>query len=99
MLQFLPALILLLMHGPAGLDELSRTGRLPASLQALVRELRLREPAPTISVLEAVRAEEDSPRPKVAAPVEPIYQAHLPASAVLEPGFIEFQRSRDGPSA
>ena len=99
MLQFIPALILLLLHGPAGLDELSREGRLPASLQALVRDLRQREPAPAVAVLEIRRLEEALPVVAVAPAEELSTEVPVVPTASVPAGFLSAQRSRDGPSA
>ncbi len=39
MLPILPALILLLLHGPSNIERLAREGRLPAALDAIHREM------------------------------------------------------------
>jgi len=39
MLPIIPALLLLLLHGPSNVERLAREGRLPAALDAMHREI------------------------------------------------------------
>jgi len=106
MLPLLPAILLLLMQGPAGLERLARDGRLPASLESW-RQLpeqnssRIRVSDARIAQVLVSLLQESHPAPVVnppEAPEEPL--AVIPANPILgqaRDGYDQVEKSRDGP--
>jgi hypothetical protein len=106
MLPLLPAILLLLMQGPAGLERLARDGRLPASLESWRQapgqaSTRIRTSDPRIAQVLVSLLQEAQPSQTVQKP-EPILERKvaIPPAPVLgqaRKGYDQVEKSRDGP--
>jgi hypothetical protein len=112
MLSYLPALLLLLLHGPSNIERLAHEGRLPEALSMRVDA----EPGSHRSVVNMLRSsgdpslvralailfstEETAPTPTPQAPVISNAQTLIPSAPAFElaAGFAKGCRTRDGPA-
>jgi hypothetical protein len=113
MLPILPALILLLLHGPSNFERLATEGRLPAGLEAFHREiepavanrdramlalLATRDPQLSSALYALLRSEEPALQPvKRIKARAPRVEIYAGEAPAPRDGFEECRRTRDGP--
>lgn len=104
MLNWIPALFLLLMHGAAAPEGGARDARLPLGAVAVVQAAQARAQGPGLAATlrmiarYAAQVEPTAPQPIDVEPVQPVSTPQPVDQALPEDVFFPSSRTRDGPS-